>query len=354
MKYRIVIIDDENEVLEFVRKTLEGLYEVVLVADANEALNIVTLSEPDLILIDVMMPEKNGHQIAQWIRSNSAFAEVPILMLDDPKKPDNLRGLKEKEGVQYLSKPLSSEGLIQTITKILETEVLLPEHRLFTIERINEIRTVKYTPPAGATAKLGIPKVDEAEVSFKSANITPSNEVKKSDVNPAEKIVHPAKLEAVAPEKIAAHHGRILAVDDDVDLLQLLRVIFASEYEFITATDGFLAVRKAMLYLPDIMILDIMMTKMSGFQVIEMIRKQPALKNMPIVFLTAKTHPTDIDRAKKLGGTEYITKPFDPGILKSTVEKLLKQFGIRPPGSRMAYEEIMHREGLTQPPSEKK
>ncbi|MDI6783875.1 MAG: response regulator [bacterium] len=354
MKYRILIVDDDKEALEFIEKTLNEIYELVLVSDANEALNIVSLSEPDLVLLDVMMPEKNGHQIAQWIRSNSSFSDVPILMFDDTKKPDNLRSFKESEGTRYLTKPLTAEILLQTVSQIFETEVLIPSTRLFSIERIHEIRTVKYTPPDEVTVKLGLkinnqPAPEPAKPQLTIPTATPT----KSKVQIPETVVHPTKLDAVAPEKIVSFHGRILAVDDDIDLLQLLRVIFSAEHEFFTATDGFLAVRKAMLYLPDIMILDIMMTKMSGFQVIEMVRKQPALKNIPVVFLSAKSHPTDIDRAKRLGGTEYITKPFDPGHLKTTVEKLLKQYGMRPPGSRITFEEILHREGITTPQEKK-
>jgi DNA-binding response OmpR family regulator len=354
VKYRILIVDDEKEVLEFFQNTLKELYELVLVSDANEALNIVTLSEPDLVLLDVMMPKKNGHQIAQWIRSNSTFADIPILMLDDKKKPDNLRYLKENEGTRYLIKPIPAEILVQNITQILETEVPIPSTRLFTIERIHEIRTVKYTASVAVAAKLGLDKNNKSVPEPDKPPVSKSEPTSiKTNIHRPETVVHPLKLDAVAPEKIFSFHGRILAVDDDVELLQLIRVIFSSEHEFITATDGFLAVRKAMLYLPDIMILDIMMTKMNGFQVCEMVRKQSALKNIPVVFLSAKTHPTDIERAKRLGGTEYITKPFDPGYLKTAVEKLLKQYGIRPPGSRIAFEEVVQREGLTSPPEKK-
>jgi DNA-binding response OmpR family regulator len=345
MKYRILIIDDDKAILDYMRETLLELYELVLVSDPNEALKLVQLAEPDLILIDVMMTEKNGHQIAQWIRGNSASCEVPIIMLDDVKKPDNLRSLKESQGERYLNKPIPKMVLFQTISQILETEVPLPSTRQFSIDKIHEIQTVKYTPSAKTMAQVAVNRSQSSTSEHASAPDVP--------VMP-ESVKHPQKLDAVAPETIGSFHGRILVIDDDKDLLQLLRVMFSAEYEFITATDGFLGIRKAMLYLPDIMILDIMMTKLNGFQVCEMVRKQPQLKTMPVVFLSAKSHPTDIDHAKRLGGTEYITKPFDPGKLKLTVEKLLKQYGIKPPGSRISYADVLHKEGLTAPPPEKK
>lgn len=341
VKYRILIIDDDKDILKFMEKTLQDLYELVLISDPNESFNLLQLAEPDLILLDVFMPEKNGHQIAQWIRSNSLGSGLPIIMLDDSKQPDNFRSLKENEGVRYLTKPISRDQLLSAITQIIETEIPSPSFRQFSIDKINEIRSVKYTPSAAVTAKLNLKKNDElVSVPTTASSLEP----KKTEPAIPEAVRHPQKLDTVAPEKVASFHGRILAIDDDKDLLQLLRVIFHPEYEYITATDGFLGVRKAMLYLPDIMILDIMMTKMNGFQVCEMVRKQPQLKNMPVVFLSAKSHPTDIDHAKKLGGTEYITKPFDPGRLRNTVEKLLKQFGIKPPGSRLAYAEVLKQE----------
>ncbi|MFB3895832.1 MAG: PleD family two-component system response regulator [bacterium] len=345
MKYRILVIDDDKAVLDFLRETLAELYELVLVSDPNEALKIVQLAEPDLILIDVMMPDKNGHQLAQWIRGNSLFSEVPIIMLDDVKKPDNLRSLKESEGEKFLTKPIPKPVLFQTINQILETGAPLPTSRQFNIEKIYEIQTVKYTPSAKITAQLDANK-----------NQSPAPESIRSQPIPVipESVKHPQKLDAVAPETVGGFHGRILVIDDDKELLQLLRVIFAAEYEYITATDGFLGIRKAMLYLPDIMILDIMMTKLNGFQVCEMVRKQPQLKTVPVVFLSAKSHPTDIEHAKRLGGTEYITKPFDPGTVKHTVEKLLKQYGIKPPGSRISYSEVLKKEGLAPSSEDKK
>jgi DNA-binding response OmpR family regulator len=345
MKYRILAIDDDKTVLDFLQDVLSDLYELVLVSDPNEALKLVQLAEPDLILVDVMMPEKNGHQLTQWIRGNSLFAAVPIIMLDDIKKPDILRSLKESQGERYLTKPIPKAVLFQIISQILETEGPLPTSRQFSIDKIHEIQTVKYTPSAKIAAKLDANKGPvPAPESVRPQNVP---------VMP-ESVKHPQKLDAVAPETIGGFHGRILVVDDDKELLQLLRVIFSAEYEYITATDGFLGIRKAMLYLPDIMILDIMMTKLNGFQVCEMVRKQPQLKVVPVVFLSAKSHPTDIEHAKRLGGTEYITKPFDPGTVKHTVEKLLKQHGIKPPGSRISYHEVLKREGLVPSSEDKK
>lgn len=345
MKYRILAVDDDKAVLEFIRETLTDLYEVVLVSDPNELMKLVQLTEPDLILLDVMMQGKNGHQLAQWIRGNSLLSQVPIIMLDDVKKPDNLRSFRESQGERYLSKPIPKAVLSQTINQILETGVPLPTFRQFTIEKIYEIQTVQYTPSSKITEQLNANK-----------NSVPASESIRSQNAPVmpESVKHPQKLDAVAPETIGGFHGRILVIDDDKELLQLLRVIFSAEYEYITATDGFLGVRKAMLYLPDIMILDIMMTKLNGFQVCEMVRKQPQLKTIPVVFLSAKSHPTDIEHAKRLGGTDYITKPFDPGTVKHTVEKLLKQYGIKPPGSRLPFHEVLKREGLAPSSEEKK
>jgi len=117
---------------------------------------------------------------------------------------------------------------------------------------------------------------------------------------------------------------RILVVDDDADVCALLKsALLLKGYEVLTACDGFAASTMAMKYLPDLIILDVMMPKMSGFQVCQNLRRMPRFVETPIVFLTAKDTPGDEAWGLKMGGSHYVTKPFDLHELTAIVERIL-------------------------------
>lgn len=117
---------------------------------------------------------------------------------------------------------------------------------------------------------------------------------------------------------------RVLVVDDDTDVCALLKsALFVKGHEVITATDGFAGSSIAMEYLPDLIILDVMMPKMSGFQVCQNLRRLKQFRETPIIFLTAKDSPSDEEWGRRMGGTHYVTKPFDLRELTSLVEQVL-------------------------------
>lgn len=113
---------------------------------------------------------------------------------------------------------------------------------------------------------------------------------------------------------------RVLVVDDEPDVLLLCRVNLEFEgYEVSTAPDGeagFAACRELR---PDVVLLDVMMPKMDGWQVLEAIKADEELKDIPVVMLTAKVQDEDQIRGWSAGAAEYITKPFSPLSLSQVI-----------------------------------
>lgn len=113
---------------------------------------------------------------------------------------------------------------------------------------------------------------------------------------------------------------RVLVVDDEPDVLLLCRVNLEFEgYEVSTAPDGeagFAACRELK---PDVVLLDVMMPKMDGWQVLEAIKGDEDLKHIPVVMLTAKVQDEDQIRGWSAGAAEYITKPFSPLSLSQVI-----------------------------------
>ena len=117
---------------------------------------------------------------------------------------------------------------------------------------------------------------------------------------------------------------RILVCDDDPVILRLLQVNLELEgFEVLSAHHGQEAVRVALDEHPDLVILDIMMPRMDGYQACEILKGDDATKDIPVVFLSAKAQQSDIDRGKAYGVDEYVTKPFDPDELLEIIERLV-------------------------------
>lgn len=113
--------------------------------------------------------------------------------------------------------------------------------------------------------------------------------------------------------------ARILAVDDEATNLQLLRHSLQDEYQLLFAKDGEAALRLARSELPELILLDIMMPNLSGYEVCEQLKADPLTRHIPVIFLTALSNSQDEQRGFDLGAVDYITKPFNPAIVKARV-----------------------------------
>ena len=122
-----------------------------------------------------------------------------------------------------------------------------------------------------------------------------------------------------------AKPARILVVDDDPVILRLIEVNLDLEgFDVVTASRGEDAIVKAAETSPDLILLDLMMPEMSGWELAERLQKQESSAGIPIVFLSARTQDDDRRRGEELGVAGYVTKPFDPADLVATIRKLMQ------------------------------
>ena len=117
---------------------------------------------------------------------------------------------------------------------------------------------------------------------------------------------------------------RVLVIDDEAPIRLLCRVNLQAEgMEVLEAQDGPSGIEKAQQERPDVILLDVMMPGLDGWQVAERLLDDPSTNGIPIVFLTARAELRDRARGLDLGGMEYVTKPFNPVELAPTVRGLL-------------------------------
>ena len=117
---------------------------------------------------------------------------------------------------------------------------------------------------------------------------------------------------------------KILAVEDEPDIRMVLELALreVGGYELRVCSSGPEALETAPEFDPDLVLLDVMMPEMDGPQVLAALREMPETRDTPIIFLTAKVQPQEVQRFRDLGARGVIAKPFDPMSLAEEVERV--------------------------------
>jgi len=120
--------------------------------------------------------------------------------------------------------------------------------------------------------------------------------------------------------------GRILVVDDEIYIVHILDFSLGMEgYEVITALDGEQALEKARAEKPDLIVLDIMMPKLDGYETCKILKAETDTKDIPVILLSAKGRNVDQKIGFEVGADDYITKPFSPRKLVERINAILGQ-----------------------------
>lgn len=139
---------------------------------------------------------------------------------------------------------------------------------------------------------------------------------------PPKKSVPPAKARSIAP---SAPKKRVLVVEDDAEIRGLLVRCLSARYHVSQAVDGFAAAEiLGTLKKLDLLVCDVMMPRVDGISLARMIKADPELKDVPIIFLTAKNAADDVVKGIQVGARHYLSKPFS---MKDLLEKVAKVLG---------------------------
>lgn len=134
----------------------------------------------------------------------------------------------------------------------------------------------------------------------------------------------------------------ILVVDDEMPIVELIKYNLRKEgFSVITADNGATALRYAREKNPDLIILDLMLPDMSGYEICKTIKDNPTTTDIPIIFVTAKDDDKDIVKGLELGAEDYVTKPFSPRVLLARVNRALKRLHDLPPKEDSGSEKLV-------------
>ncbi len=115
----------------------------------------------------------------------------------------------------------------------------------------------------------------------------------------------------------------ILVADDEPHILQLVRLILQEKYRILEAEDGEAVLEILEKTRPDLILLDVMMPKINGFELCEQLKNNPETKDITIMMLSAKAQERDIIQGLRLGADHYITKPFDPAGFEKLIDEVI-------------------------------
>ncbi len=125
MKEKILLVDDQEDLIELTRRILQPRgYEVVGLTDGEEALDVIKKESPNLVILDMIMPGKDGAQICQEMKSDATTRHIPVILSTGQmlKEGDfSQEGLAEADG--YLIKPFEIEDLLNKIQNLLSRRI---------------------------------------------------------------------------------------------------------------------------------------------------------------------------------------------------------------------------------------
>lgn len=128
---------------------------------------------------------------------------------------------------------------------------------------------------------------------------------------------------------------KILVAEDDPDIQVILRMVLTrlGKCEVEITFQGNTVVPLAKQHSPGLILLDVMLPEMSGFEICKALKEDPTTKNIPVIFLTARSQPSELQDALKLGAAGYLAKPFDPMTLVPQINAIITPLGASIGGS---------------------
>ncbi|SKA76094.1 two-component system, OmpR family, alkaline phosphatase synthesis response regulator PhoP [Clostridium sp. USBA 49] len=136
-QYKILIVDDEEHIQELIKFNLENVgYKVICAGNGIDALKLIKNEKPDLVLLDVMLPEKDGYDVCKEVRKDISVSNIPIIMITAKSEElDKILGL-ELGADDYITKPFSIRELLARVKAVLRRTSNNPIDKIFKFDSI--------------------------------------------------------------------------------------------------------------------------------------------------------------------------------------------------------------------------
>ncbi|HEY0189839.1 MAG TPA: response regulator [Kofleriaceae bacterium] len=364
--FSVLIIDDDPMVQHLVRGQLESeQFKVVSASDGVEGLTLARELRPTVILLDIHLPRLDGWTVLAELKSDPVLSQIPVIMMSVEEQ--RARGYSFG-ACEYLVKPVEPDRLVSVVRRAIlpsAGDVLIVDDDESTREVVSRhLRRAGYSTveardgeeallrarvltPGLVILDLLMPGVDGFEVlrSLRTEGMKMpvvvltgkvlSNEEERNLRDGMARIVHKGgtALDNVVREakqllmaRRVVERGRlprILYVEDSPQNRDIVRRYLVNDYDVIEAEDGEHGIERAVRDAPDLILMDLSLPRLDGWEATRRIKANPAVKHIPVVALTAHAGREDQTRATEAGCCDYITKPIERDVLLGAIKKHL-------------------------------
>jgi len=236
----ILVVDDERDIVDLLRHQLEPYgYRVISTGLGKEVVPLAEKEHPDLITLDILLPDQDGFEVLRELKANPATKDIPVIVLS--VVPDAESGLR-LGAIDYIVKPIDEDRLLSSVQGIL------------------------------------------------------------------------------------ARKGRVLVAEDDADTAELLQRLLGREgFEVLWATNGYEALAIARREQPELILMDLRMPGMDGYEAITRLKQDEATQDIPVIAMSAHALDEDMERERLLdmGAVNFLAKPFSVEQLISEIQHCL-------------------------------
>ena len=333
-EYRILIVEDQLENQLLLAKLMENVGFPVKVAENGEqALELFQSWRPHLIWMDRRMPVMDGLEATRRIRELPGGKEVKIVAVTASAFMEQRDEMLDAGMDDFVRKPYRFNEIYECLTKQLGVQYTYTD-----AQAAEEVSDGVLTAQMLAVLPQDLRReLHDALESLEGERITAvieqvasyDSKLHKTLSHLAGNFDYPAILKALQTEPTGKCYmtdkGKILAVDDTPASLRLLTDILKAEgYEVRSAISGELALRAAASNPPELVLLDIRMPEMDGYEVCRRLKAQPATRDVPVIFVSAVSETDEKVQGFELGAVDFVTKPYQRDELLARVRTHLE------------------------------
>ncbi len=364
--FTVLVIDDDTMIQHLVRGQLESEgFKVLTATDGLEGLTLAREARPAVIILDIHLPRLDGWTVLSELKSDPVLSQIPVVMMSVEEQ--RARGFSFG-ACEYLVKPVEPDRLLNVVRRaILPSggDVLVVDDDESTREMVaRHLRRAGYSTveardgeeallrtrvltPGLVILDLLMPRVDGFEVlrtlrnegiqvpvvvlTGKSLTLDEQRVLREGLARIVQKngaavdqVVREAKQVLMAKRVIESGRlMRILYVEDSAQNRDIVRRYLADDFDVIEAEDGEHGLERANRDTPDLILMDLSLPRMDGWEATRRIKATVAIKHIPVIALTAHASREDQVRAMDAGCIEYITKPVEREVLLNAIKRHL-------------------------------
>lgn len=266
-KKKILVIEDDSVLRDvLITKLTKTGYIVSGAEDGEVAMEAMRKEKPNLILLDILMPKKDGMQVMEEMHADEALKNIPIIVVSNSGQPVEIDRAKKLGARDFLIKAVFEPN-----------EVL---------EKVNAI--------LGASITSGVAGGNTAQNAESGQTAAAPTDSSSSTTN---------------AEKESTNGAKVLVVEDDKFLRELLvRKLYSEGFAVESAIDATGAFEVLGRFIPDIILLDLILPGIDGFEILARVKKNNTLVTVPVVILSNLGQKEDIERAMSLGAIDFMVK----------------------------------------------